>query len=908
MSDGSSSGQLLLLLPKARRQDKKMIPRDLLRRPRRCGRALFLCKQKSEPSDFSYLDLNRPGLIVATSDLFNSGDMHRHILCSSTTGSEISIWSWFFLYVQVPLLFFSKSHLSTAAEFISLGQPLSGNQTISSKGGIFELGFFTPGNSQNYYIGIWYKQFPEYVVWVANREAPLSNKTSSVLRINQDGNLVLLNQLNRTVWSTNITSIASNSITAELLDTGDLVLRAGSNSSDVIWQSFDYPTDTWLPKGRIGRNKITGERQRMASWKNLEDPAPGLFSLEMDPSGLNQFVLMWNRSKIYWQSGVWTGQYFSSIPGMAADQPYKMSLVETQNRTYATYEFLDNTSMTRNVMDPLGQVQQCTLLLSSQTWSCFWSMPTSRCEIYSYCSSFGICTQPQSTLASCSCLHGFEPGSQKDWDSSIWSGGCKRRTPLQCGRNTSVDAEKDGFFVLHNVQLPVNEQSLTTVESTKDCELYCFNNCSCTAYAYDSSCSVWNGDLINLKQLSVGDVGGRDLYIRLAAIDLQDSGKKKTWVRWVIVADFGLAKLVGREFSRVLTSMRGTVGYLAPEWISGVAITPKADVYSYGMMLFEIISGKRNSEHSGDGGPTFFPTWAAGKIIDGEFLALLDNQLKGNANMEELGRASRVACWCIQENEDDRPSMGLVVQILEGVTEVAAPKTLNEERASPPLRTSLFLWTEEESRDQACPSSYSLTTSTSHGNSSSFLPLLLPSWFFLYVLLPLLFFSKSHPSTAAEILSLGQALSGNQTISSKGGVFELGFFTPGLLDTGNLVLRDGSNSSVDIWQSFDYPTDTWLPKGHLGRNKITGERQRLTSWKNSEDPAPGVFSLEMDPSGINQFVLMWNRSKIYWRSGVWTGRYFSSIPVTAADQPKKMTLAETQNIPVTAADQNLCHL
>jgi len=774
---------------------------------------------------------------------------------------EATIKSWFSLSVLLPLLFFSKTHVSTAAETISLGQALSGNQTISSKGGIFELGFFTPGNSKNYYIGIWYKQFPQDVVWVANRETPLSNKTSSVLRINQDGNLVLLNLLNRTVWSTNITSIASNSTTAELLDTGDLVLRDGSNSSDVIWQSFDYPTNTWLPKGRIGRNKITGERQRMTSWKNSEDPAPGLFSLEMDPSGLNQFVLMWNRSKIYWQSGVWTGTYFSSIPGMAADQPYKMSLVETQNRTYATYEFLDNTSMTRNVMGLLGQVQQCTLLLSSQTWSCFWSMPTSRCEIYSYCSSFGICTQPQSTLASCSCLHGFEPGSQKDWDSSIWSGGCKRRTPLQCGRNTSVDAEKDGFFVMRNVQLPVNQQSLTTIGSAKDCELYCLNNCSCTAYAYDSSCSVWNDDLINLKQLSVGDVGGGDLYLRLAAIDLQDSGKKKTWVRWVIVgvavgcvllfslvilfiwiyqrrqraessekvqgslvsfnyrelqnitknfseklgrgsfgsvfkgslpdstpvavkklegyrqgekqfraevstigaiqhvnlirlcgfcsqgnhrmlvydympkgsldsqlfhkksetldwntryqialgtarglaylhekcreriihcdikpenvlldssflpkvADFGMAKLVGREFSRVLTSMRGTIGYLAPEWISGVAITPKADVYSYGMMLFEIISGKRNSEHSGDGGPTFFPTWAAGKIIDGEFLALLDDQLKGNANMEELGKASRVACWCIQDNEDDRPSMGLVVQILEGVTEVNIP-------------------------------------------------------------------------------------------------------------------------------------------------------------------------------------------------------------------------------------------
>jgi len=57
------------------------------------------------------------------------------------------------------------------------------------------------------------------------------------------------------------------------------------------------------------------------------------------------------------------------------------------------------------------------------------------------------------------------------------------------------------------------------------------------------------------------------------------------------VSDFGLAKLVGREFSRVLTTMRGTRGYLAPEWISGVAITAKAVGSSYGMMLFEFVSG-----------------------------------------------------------------------------------------------------------------------------------------------------------------------------------------------------------------------------------------------------------------------------------------------------------------------------
>ncbi|XXG70313.1 hypothetical protein AAC387_Pa06g3100 [Persea americana] len=95
------------------------------------------------------------------------------------------------------------------------------------------------------------------------------------------------------------------------------------------------------------------------------------------------------------------------------------------------------------------------------------------------------------------------------------------------------------------------------------------------------------------------------------------------------LADFGMAKIVGREFSRVLTSMRGTIGYLAPEWISGVAITPKADVYSYGMMLFEIISRKRNAEQLGDGEFAFSPCWAAEKIVEDEVLSLLDNRLDG---------------------------------------------------------------------------------------------------------------------------------------------------------------------------------------------------------------------------------------------------------------------------------------
>ncbi|MBA0586444.1 hypothetical protein Gorai_017186, partial [Gossypium raimondii] len=111
------------------------------------------------------------------------------------------------------------------------------------------------------------------------------------------------------------------------------------------------------------------------------------------------------------------------------------------------------------------------------------------------------------------------------------------------------------------------------------------------------------------------------------------------------LADFGLANLLGREFSRVLSTMRGTVSYLAPEWISGVAITPKADVYSFGMMLLELVSGRKNSEQTVYEEGTFFPLWAARQENEGTYLLkLLDNRLNGDANLEELSRTCKLAC------------------------------------------------------------------------------------------------------------------------------------------------------------------------------------------------------------------------------------------------------------------------
>ncbi|XP_039139831.1 G-type lectin S-receptor-like serine/threonine-protein kinase At2g19130 [Dioscorea cayenensis subsp. rotundata] len=747
---------------------------------------------------------------------------------------------------------------SHASDSITTNQSISGKQKLISVGGNFVLGFFTKDESSaKFYIGIWYKKVSELTpVWVANRATPVSDTTKSLLHISPDGNLALLDQsINSLVWSTNATISSNSSTVAVLLDNGNLVLRDADNSSNIFWQSIENPTHTWLSGGKIALNKITGVSQRLISWKNSEDPAPGLFSLEIKKDG--QYQIQWNMSKSYWTTGLWDGRAFTKVPEMTSGYMCDYTYVNNSEENYFSYTLKDNSTISRLIMDVKGQIKMLIWEEVNQKWIQFWSEPEAQCEVTAFCGPFGSCNEQ--TLQKCSCVKGFNQKSPKDWGLGDYSGGCVRNKRLHCGanNNSASFSEQDKFFQMSSVRLPDLGQALQ-VSSDHECMLACLNNCSCTAYAYGAGCTVWYGDLLNLQEQYEGLDGGT-LFIRLAASELPShhkigsvsglvagvvaavvvvvavvvfilsvtirrrrrrafrlvngalvvfrysdlqrvtknfshklgsgsfgsvfkgvlldstaiavkkleglrqgekqfraevstlgtiqhvnlvplrgfcvEGTKRLLVfdympngsldshlfhsndnvldwsaRYRIalgiargleylhekcreciihcdikpenilldaefnpkVADFGLAKLLGREFSHVLTSMRGTIGYLAPEWILGLAITPKADVYSFGMMLLEIISGKRNAKWS-ENGSHYFPVEAAMKVNENMAHCLLDERLEGNANMEEVNTSSRVACWCIQDMENQRPTMGMVVQMLEGLVEVTVP-------------------------------------------------------------------------------------------------------------------------------------------------------------------------------------------------------------------------------------------
>ncbi|GLU02677.1 hypothetical protein SLE2022_199180 [Rubroshorea leprosula] len=147
------------------------------------------------------------------------------------------------------------------------------------------------------------------------------------------------------------------------------------------------------------------------------------------------------------------------------------------------------------------------------------------------------------------------------------------------------------------------------------------------------------------------------------------------------ISDFGLAKLRKKEDVVRMSQRRGTRGYMAPEWLSLDVITPKADVYSFGMVLLEIVNGVRNSETQGsmNSEDWYLPGWAFNKVFkEMDVEDILDRQIKhcydARIHFHMVDRMVKTAMWCLQAQPEMRPSMGKVAKMLEGTVEITEPK------------------------------------------------------------------------------------------------------------------------------------------------------------------------------------------------------------------------------------------
>jgi hypothetical protein len=142
----------------------------------------------------------------------------------------------------------------------------------------------------------------------------------------------------------------------------------------------------------------------------------------------------------------------------------------------------------------------------------------------------------------------------------------------------------------------------------------------------------------------------------------------------VRISDFGLAKLLRMDQSRTLTNIRGTKGYVAPEWFRNMMITSKVDVYSYGVMLLEIICCRRSVDmDTSEEEKAILTDWAYDCYREANLDVLVEFDGQALDDRKTLERLVMVAIWCIQEDPSLRPTMRRVIQMLEGVVEVLIP-------------------------------------------------------------------------------------------------------------------------------------------------------------------------------------------------------------------------------------------
>ncbi|TVT97936.1 hypothetical protein EJB05_56788, partial [Eragrostis curvula] len=408
------------------------------------------------------------------------------LVCSPSRRREPALPTLLFLLFGGALLAVS----AFARDTILPGESMSGNQTLVSENGVFELGFFSPGPGLYHFLGVRFKNMttsPRF--WVGDRifitdlpGAALEDIGSS-LYIKEDG---------YSLWWSSVAEDAAPPATAMaiLLDTGNLVVRDQANSSRILWQSFDHPADSMLPGARLGFIRETGDNIVLTynnSWYNG--------SIRVDESRRNGFMLTIDGHHLPGTFPDW----------MVSSQDNGSSLVLNHPERPNVIEFLEL---------QLGQVtlKRWSEGSSANTsgWVPRWTFPSDCKSGGFFCGTFGVCTNN----GKCYCIDGFEPKYPDDWNHGYFVAGCSRSLPLSCETNGQTEHD-DSFIPFYKLQgLPYNPQN-DLAESDEDCREACLSECYCVAYAYDSGCKLWYHNLYNVSLASKPPYN--KVYVRLGS-------------------------------------------------------------------------------------------------------------------------------------------------------------------------------------------------------------------------------------------------------------------------------------------------------------------------------------------------------------------------------------------------------
>ncbi|KAG8089174.1 hypothetical protein GUJ93_ZPchr0011g28692 [Zizania palustris] len=396
---------------------------------------------------------------------------------------------------------------------------------------------------------------------------------------------------------------------AQLLNTGNLVLK--DRLGNILWQSFDSPTDTLLPTQPITANTMLVSSNIML--------LPGQYSFRFsDEYLLSLFYRNSDSSKIYWPD------------------PH-FSIWDKERKLFNTTRI--------GVLNELGQ----------------------------FLGSDGL-----------------------NFTASDMGPGIKRRLTLDYDGNVRL-------YSLNESNGP--DMSSTQNISLDECIGICTTDCSCKAIRYVAGSEGLHKMLVyefvdngSLARILFGDQSSTTLLHWKHRVNIAIGIARglaylhHECLEWIIhcdvkpenilldkswepkIVDFGLAKLLSRcGVNKNVSQVRGTRGYMAPEWVSNLPITTKADVYSFGVVLLELVKGIRISNWFVDGEEGVETT--AGDVV--KVLSkkmggcqetwvndFVDSRLHGDLNYAQAISILNVAILCLEEDPRKRPNMKSLLQML----------------------------------------------------------------------------------------------------------------------------------------------------------------------------------------------------------------------------------------------------
>ncbi|XP_071682085.1 G-type lectin S-receptor-like serine/threonine-protein kinase At2g19130 [Lolium perenne] len=484
------------------------------------------------------------------------------------------------LYILLGLLLLPCS--SSANDTLTAGQALAVGDKLVSSNGKFALGFFQPAASTitskftnitstaNWYLGIWFNQIPVFTtVWVANRDQPIPNdpklNLTTHLKISSNGNLIIVHD-EVVIWSTHITPNSRirpsiNTTSVVLMNSANLVLT--SLSDQVLWESFDYPTDVVLPGAKFGWNKVTRLNRRGISKKSTVDPGLGYYSIELQTNG-NGIMLKRRKPSLVYRT------YLSETSSILKLLPRVKKILELVPQTkgvvipyyfsnkeeeYYMYNSTNESASSFLSLDISGQIKLNIWSQAQGSWQVVLDDPIDVCTPPATCGPFTVCNgkaQP-----SCGCMESFSKKSPRHWEFGDRSHGCVRDSPLYCTSNKNTTSSTDMFQPISQVTLPYNPQRTDLAASRRNCEESCLSSCSCTAYSYNNNsiCSVWHGKLLGVNLNDDIEISSEDtLYLRLAAKDepILQKDKRKPNVGVVMAASISSFVLLMLMFLLVI--------------------------------------------------------------------------------------------------------------------------------------------------------------------------------------------------------------------------------------------------------------------------------------------------------------------------------------------------------------------